>query len=281
MNIVLEIRSKYNTLSKTNKRIADFILSDTEAFISGTAIQLAELCQTSSASIIRFVYVFGYKGFDEFKIELAKEMGLSETNLNISPGITVHDSLEDLANKTQYLIDQTTKDVFYQLDIHALKQAIERIRKAGCVYVFGVGASSLPAYDLYHKFNRINKRCVFSFDSHMTVEFLNYLEPNDCVIVYSYGGRSIEGLLAAEIALQKGVELIVITRDAKSNLRDMATTLLTVPDNEPAPRVGAIASKLSMLILTDLIYLGVIQKDLPTIEKQLIETSKLTQKMKN
>lgn len=280
MSIILELRSKYDSLSRTNQRIVDLIFKDSSAFIEHTAVQLGELTKTSSASIIRFVHAFGFRGLDEFKIELAKEISSNEDVLNISPGITQEDSLESLCQKLQLLMDQTNKDVFYQLNPEALQKAIDVLRQADTVYVFGIGASSLPAYDIFHKLNRVNKHCMFSFDSHMNVEFLHYVKPNDCVIVYSYSGKSFEVIQAAKIARAQGVELIVVTRDSKSPLRELATILLTVPNNEPAPRVGAIASKFSMMLVTDLLYLGLIKNDLLQVEKQLIETSKLTSKMK-
>ncbi len=280
MNIILELRSQLESLSKTNKRIVEFILKNPSVVLENTAAQLGELSQTSSASIIRFVHALGYKGLDEFKIELAKELSTQDDVLSISGGINQNDDLETLCLKTQSLIDQTNRDLFYQLKEDQLAQAIKIVQDAKHVYLFGIGASSLAAYDLYHKFNRIQKQSVFNFDSHMTVEFLHYLEKTDCVIVYSYSGHSREVVEAAVLAKSKGVKVIAITQNAPSPLSENADIILTVPNNEPAPRVGAIASKFSIMLISDLLYLGVIQKDLKKVEKNLLETSKLTRKLK-
>lgn len=83
-----------------------------------------------------------------------------------------------------------------------------------------------------------------------------------------------------KIAISKRTPVIAITRKKKNPLSSMANISITVPNNEELTRIGAITSKYSSLIISDLLYLGCIQKDFDNIKKSLIETSILARELK-
>ena len=67
-----QIAAKYEEMSKTQKKIANYILKNMTS-VSYLSIQkLAQEIETSEASIIRFCTFLGYHGFPEFKEELQK-----------------------------------------------------------------------------------------------------------------------------------------------------------------------------------------------------------------
>lgn len=67
-----KIAEKYEKMSKTQKKIANYILKNMTG-VSYLSIQkLAQEIETSEASIIRFCTFLGYKGFPDFKEELQK-----------------------------------------------------------------------------------------------------------------------------------------------------------------------------------------------------------------
>ena len=67
-----QITENYEKMSKTQKKIANYILKNM-AGVSYLSIQkLAQEIDTSEASILRFCTFLGYHGFPEFKAELQK-----------------------------------------------------------------------------------------------------------------------------------------------------------------------------------------------------------------
>ena len=175
MNVKLKIRERYQNLSKTNRKIADHILSDTDGFLKMTALDAAESYQTSSASIIRFAKTLGYKGLDEFKIALAKDLSKEEKIYDVDTIISKTDDIETLCQKVEMLVDNTNHDLFELLDKDVLSKAIDCLKNSENIYLLGIGASMLPAYDMYHKLKRINFKAHYEFDAHMAVEFFNYV----------------------------------------------------------------------------------------------------------
>lgn len=178
------------------------------------------------------------------------------------------------------LIESSNEDFFYQLDKKLLKKSFDIIRKAKSIYILGIGASSLPAYDLFHKLKRVNFNAFFFEDAHLNAEAFNYIGDKDVVIAFSYSGRTKEIIYPVKIAISKKTPVIAITRKKKNPLSSMANIPITVPNNEELTRIGAITSKYSSLIVSDLLYLGCIQKDFDNIKKNLIETSILARELK-
>ncbi len=280
MSVKTIINERYEELSKTNKKIADHILADVNHFLDMTALEAGECYQTSSASIIRFAKSLGYKGLDEFKIGLAKDLSMYEKNYTMDTIINREDDVGMLCDKVELLYDTANHDLFALLDKDSLSQAIDRLCESENIYLLGIGASMLPAYDMYHKLKRVHIRAHYEFDSHMGVEFLHYITERDTVIAFSYSGLSKEIIYPCKIAKQRKAKVIAVTRNAPSKLSDLADLKLVIPNSEQLTRIGAISSRLSALVIVDLLYLGMAQKDNGMFKDRLVNTSMLTGELK-
>lgn len=280
-NIKLAIREKYYQMSKGEKRISDFVLSNVTDCLSMTAVDIAKKSGVSSASVIRYVQKLGYDGLEGFKLALAAANSQDNEWKMIDPIISTEDSLDELVDKVDVLVDGAMKDFFYQLDKEALKEAIDAVKKARRICLMGIGASMLPAYDLFHKFKRADFNASYYFDLNMQVEFFNYIDKRDVIIAFSYSGQSQEILYPCRIAKEMKSKVIAVTRNRESALQQMADICLTVPDKEAVMRIGAFTSLHTSIMMGDLLYLGVIQEDLERIEVELIKTRKLVEGLKS
>jgi len=281
LEALTKIKNKYPNLSEVNKRIADYILRNTESFYRNTASEIASKTKTSPASVIRFAKHMGYEGLDGLKLSLASDQGAKKNNKNIDPIISANDSIDELCEKVELLVNDTTTDVFSTVDRGQLAAAIESVKKARKVYLFGIGASSLIAYDLYHKFNRAGFQANYNFDVHMSIEFLNYGNEQDVLIAVTYSGHTKEILLACEIAKKKNIHIIMITRNDSQKIQDLSNEILLVPNNEYLLRVGAISSLVSSMIIGNVLYLGAIQDHIgDEIEERMMMTKKWISELK-
>lgn len=278
--VELKIRERYSQMSRAEKKISDFILSHGTECLEMTALDIAEKSEVSSASVIRYVQKLGYDGLDGFKLALAsagpQENEWKMKDLIISP----EDSMDELCGKMKQMTETSFQDFFYQLDKEALKSAIDAVKKARRIYTLGIGASMLPAYDLYHKLKRADFDATSGMDINMMMEFFNYLDERDVVVAFSYSGQSKEVIYACEAAKHQKVTVIAVTRNSPSRLREIADICLFVPNQEHVMRIGAFTSKFTSMMMADLLYLGAIQENLKTIEIELVKTRKLVEGMK-
>lgn len=259
MKVQRAIKKKYTGFSVVNKKIADYFLSHPQGVIQQTSSEIASAVGVSPASIVRFVKKIGFKGLDEVRVLLATQQALKGDQKEIDPIIAVDDTLLDMSEKIKVLIKDTADDTFLDINFDILQIAIEKIRKARTVYLFGIGASSLPAYDLFHKLNRSGKQSSFVFDPHIGIEMLSYATAEDVVIAFSYSGDTKEILLACEYGKHQGANVIIVTRNHEEKIQKLADQLLTVPNNEHLLRVGAISSMYSSMMIGTILYLGTIQ----------------------
>ena len=71
-DILEHIRASYYHLSTAERRVADFVLARYEQVQFMSITQLAEECKTAEATVSRFCRHMKLKGFNAFKIELAR-----------------------------------------------------------------------------------------------------------------------------------------------------------------------------------------------------------------
>ena len=280
MDLALQIKSQYDRLSKANKKIADYILTAKEDILNLSAAEIGENSNTSPASVIRFAKLFGYKSLEDLKIHIAKNISELKENCKLDTIISADDTSEELMNKISQIVTTTIQTLQYQIDLKQLERAFTYLQQAQIVYLYGIGASGLAAYDLYHKLNRTNIRAMYNMDTHMSIEFSNYTTPKDVVVAFSYSGQTKEILLAVKQAKKNGTKVIVVTRNKPSQLSKLGDVILNVPDNEHLVRIGAVASKFSTMFISDLLFLGVIKKDFTSVEEGIIATAKLTKELK-
>lgn len=279
-NIKLAIRERYREMSKAEKRISDFVLAHASECLGMTAVDIAKNSEVSSASIIRYVQKLGFEGLEGFKLALAAANSQDNDWNALDPIISKSDSLAMLCSKMENMMEGALRDLFYQLDYGELERAIGAIRGARRIYLLGIGASMLPAYDLFHKLKRADFDASYYMDMNMVSEFFNYIDERDLVIAFSYSGQSREVLYPCEIARKKHAAVIAVTRNGNSPLRELADISMLVPNREAVMRIGAFTSVHMSIVMGDLMYMGAIQENLEQIEKNLMDTRKLVEGLK-
>lgn len=103
------------------------------------------------------------------------------------------------------------------------------------------------------------------------------LKPGDVVLAISYSGETQETYLAAKAARERGARIITITQAGGNRLSRLADYPLYMVGEQRENRVGAMTSRVSGLLVLDLLYLGMAKWDPAHTEQSLRETLKLIQ----
>ena len=121
------IRSMYSAFGRGEKKIADWLLEHPSELISLSISEVASVCGCGDATVIRFAKRLGLSGYQELKINIARELGSNITgNLSFSKD----DTVTDIYNKHIADIKITLDDTRQYLDAHDLKCAAEALAKA-------------------------------------------------------------------------------------------------------------------------------------------------------
>lgn len=277
MGCLYKIKS-CNNFTKTEKKLAQFITENVNGIIYDSVQDIAAKANISPAAVIRFSKKLGYNGFTELKIDLAKD-NTEEVPL-FSEKICQKDSLKTIVRKSKASDASAVEQTYKLLKIETLSDAVQAMKNAKRIYLFGIGSSGICCYDLAQKLSRVGYNIVFYNDFHIQLAAATYMTKDDVALAISYGGNTKEVNVAMEYAKNQGATTISITQFIKSPLLKLSDLALYIPSQEKDLRLGAVSSRNASLILTDLLYLGMITDNLEETKKNLIASRTLVNKLR-
>jgi DNA-binding MurR/RpiR family transcriptional regulator len=258
----VRIHGTYDSLRTAEQRVADFILGHAEELIYLTVTELAERTQTSESTVVRLCQKIGYRGYQEFKILLARDLvGPTETVYEeINPG----DDLPTLKAKVFQANAQALKDTIEVLSDEELTLAVAALSKARRVEVYGIGGSAPLALDAYHKFMKLGIACTWLNDGDLMAMSSALLQPGDVALGISHTGASRDVCDAMENAQRAGATTICITHRATSPITKASNIRLYTAAKETVFGSDAMSSRIAQLTIIDTLYAGVANADYDT-----------------
>ncbi len=254
-NCLITIKSLYNSFSKSEKKIADFIMDNTSAVINMNVGELSKKINVAQSSIIRFCQNIGLLGFSALKINLAKNYTQSkqyildeivlETDIN-NPKLIMSKVFSSLARS----LEETTEIISNE----TLEKTVDLLCSAKKIVFFGVGTSATIASDTYYRFMRIGLPAYDATDPHIMLLSASMLD-KDCVAFgLSHTGRTIETIRAMKIAKENGAKTICITSYGKSPITKICDLPIITSSSENKLMHEAITSRIIHIALLDSIY---------------------------
>ncbi|MEG0296920.1 MAG: MurR/RpiR family transcriptional regulator [Clostridium sp.] len=278
MSCIYKIKEGMGSFTDTEEKLASYILENKQEVVMLNAQDLADKVKTSAAAVVRFSKKIGYKGFTALKVDLAKES--NEVTENFNTIIKENDSIEIMVKKSEAINMNAMSQTYKLINMDVLKATIDSLGNCKNVYLFGVGASGLVALDFQYKLSRIKRIAMYQQDAHIQVAQAAHIGPEDVAIGLSYSGETKEVNVALKKAKELGAKTIAITKFNNNSLSKIVDYSLHIPSEEEEIRIGAITSRLSSLVITDLLYLGLAKKDFNQVEKYILETRQVVRELK-
>ncbi|HAS6196665.1 TPA: SIS domain-containing protein [Vibrio vulnificus] len=261
MSVINKIVARRTQLSQSGRVIGDWIVENAEKAAQLTSQELAEQAQVSQSSIVKFTQRLGFKGYSAFKLALTEEIGRKQA-MQATPlhrDILADDPLAVIAQK---LIKAKTDAMFQTtnaLSYEACHQAVQWLSEARRVQIVGIGGSALTAKDLSYKLLKLGITTLAEQDSHVQIAVARTLSEQDVQIAISFSGERKEILVAAEAAKEQGAKVIALSSPKKSRLRQIADMTFDTIADETEHRSSAIASRSAQNVITDLLFIILVQ----------------------
>ncbi|KQL51181.1 RpiR family transcriptional regulator [Heyndrickxia shackletonii] len=256
-SLLTKIENQLNQLTEAERQIGKFIIENAKLVPNMTTKDLSEKTGVSEASVVRFCKSIGMKSFKSFKLELVKDLTLSETDITDFSILQKKDSPYDLFHKVTYVNKHAIESTLASLDKNELNKAVESIKGANKIIFFGVGGSATAAFDGHYKFTRLGFHSIMTHDFHYLITLIPYLSKGDIFVAISMSGKTKDVIELAQFAKKNGATLIAITNIDKSPLYKEADIRLCTPNVEQDFRIGTIASRMTQLNIIDTLYLSV------------------------
>lgn len=220
------IKDRMEKLTKSEKRIAEYVLSNYESVFNSSIATLAELSGTSDASIIRFCRIFGCKGYQDFKIKLAQEAVPSYKQYNSY--LEDNDTTKSIAFKTFQAGIFALQETMQILDVKNLEIAAGKISKARKIFISCSGNSLTVGIDSKIKLLKIGIDCIMESDFDLQLMASARLSSEDVVLCISHTGstRNLYELLR-EIK-KRGAFIILICAQLKTPMEQLANLTINV-----------------------------------------------------
>jgi DNA-binding MurR/RpiR family transcriptional regulator len=255
----VRLQGAYSTLRAAEQRVADFILKHPDELIYLTVTELAERTNTSESTVVRLCQKIGYKGYQEFKIVLARDLVGPTTE--IFAAIESGDDLATIKNKVFQANAQALRDTLEVLDDVQLQLAVDTIAGARRLEIYGVGGSSPLALDAYHKFVKLGLAAVALSDGDLMAMSSSLLGQNDVALGISHTGASRDVTDALGRAKRGGARTICITHRSSSPITKVSDVVLVTAAQQTAFRSDASSSRIAQLAVIDTLYVGVAHKN--------------------
>ena len=257
-NILESITAQYHSLTRSGKKLADYIFAHTGEAQYFSISTLAENSGVSEASITRFCHGLGLAGYNDFKLALAKTDHVTDMGeLSDSPqGIASEDSLNTIFQKIHKASVLSLNETLELLNEDAINKAVDLLVQADRVFCFGNGGSMVMAMEAWARFSTATSRFVHVSDSHMQIMNTALATSRDVLLVFSYSGSTKDMEDTLQIAREHGVSIILVTHYPNSRAAQFADVVLLCGYNEGPLQSGSIPAKVGQLLLIDCLFYG-------------------------
>lgn len=253
MNVLEQITLNLNKLSKSERKVADVILSSPKSAIHSSIASLAKQADVSEPTVNRFCRRMDTKGFPDFKLHLAQ--GLANGTPYVNRHVEETDNVDDYTNKifesTLASLDRSRQMV----DTQAINRAVDVLTQARKISFFGLGASAAVAQDAQNKFFRFNVPVLSFQDALMQRMSCINSSDGDVVVLISHTGRTKSLVEIAMMARENDATVIGITAN-DSPLALECNLVISTEVPEDTDLYMPMASRIAQLVIIDVLATG-------------------------
>ncbi len=247
-NLFAKIQNSYDSFSKGQKKIADYILSNYEQAVFMTAVKLGKQVGVSESTTVRFAVELGYEGYPEFRQAL-EEMVLNRLNSVQRMEVAYSNIPEDQILDRVLLSDiEKIKHTLETCSKESFVESVKSILDARRIYIVGIRSCSPLASFLGYYLSQIleDVRVISTNNASEIFEQMIHLNEQDVVIGISFPRYSMRTLKAMEFANDRKAKIITIT-DSQHSPINLYSSCTLLAKSDMASIVDSLVAPLSVI----------------------------------
>lgn len=253
--LIAAIKEQMDFLTDAEKKVAQYIADNYQDVIYFTVSELADQSGSSEATIVRFCKSMGYRGFQDFKINIAKYT--SDSHDSVQESLKLDDTAAAIKRKIFSSRIRALTDTQSVLSDKEFERAVNVLEKANNIELYGTGASAYVAMDLKHKFLKCGIKCNVNLDADTQAMSAGLLGKDDVAIGISYSGRSYVTIRSMRLAKERGATTITLTGHARSPILKVSDIVLFTSAKETLYKSEAFASRIAEMTVLDALLMAV------------------------
>lgn len=273
------VAANFNQLTKSERRIADFMRrsQDEAAFLS--AAEIAERLELSEATMVRFARALGFESYpalrealqDNFRHRMTHSARLRSRLDDLREAGDIFERL--VASEIDYLTE-----AIQSLNREALNEAVELLRTHQRVFVFGVGPSVSLVDLLEIRLTRTARQVIpLKTSGREVLEPMLMMNNQDLLIAIGFFNLTPALQIVLDYANQQGTPVILVTDMLGPLVGDQANVVL-------AARRGPVSAFHSLAVpmtIINALLLALSSADQENVMAHLDKLDQMRDKLKN
>lgn len=246
--LISKIKEKYPTMSKGQKKIANFIFEEYDKAAFLTAGAFGKQVDVSESTVVRFASELGYDGYPEMQKvlqEMIKSKLTAVQRIEVSNSkINENNVIEQVLTSDIELIRKTLTAV----DKNNFNNAVKAISSARKIYILGVRSSASLASFLAFNFKPIfdNVVLVDTTSESEIFESLFRVNQDDVCIAITFPRYSKQIINSLQFVSERGAKIVAITDSDKTSIAEF-TDYLLIAKSDMASFVDSLVAPLSLI----------------------------------
>lgn len=225
-------------LSKSEQRIAEYIIAHPLETVSLSSLDLAKIIGTSNSTVTRFCQKLKYRNYNELQTLL-----IGENTPERKPSETIQ--------KINFYYQKILNSSAELVSSSALQQFMKQVQRANKILIFGLGSSGLMAKELNMRLIQMGIMSTAITDSHLMLVQSSLFSPKGLIIAISNSGETKEVINACQSARNAGMPVCALTQNNQTALTEVSETVLFSSDIRQVNDSRFCNSQLPLLFLID------------------------------
>ena len=262
MTALVKIRSERDRMSAIERRIADFVLENSQLLRDYSSQQLANALGISQSSVVKFCQKLGFKGYPDLKLSINEAVVRADNGNGGTPSAANGDAHAETIGADLWLRKTEAEEATRLINPpDAVEAAAESIAAAGKVFIIGLGDDDIHARTLALRLSLLGILTVHNFDpAHMTAS-LSAAAANDVLLVFSEQGmQPALCQLGRHFHAQRGT-VVTITRHSANALRAHADLALLVSAHDERAHIEPLLYHSALQHLLDRLFIRLLDAD--------------------
>ncbi|MFC4408980.1 MurR/RpiR family transcriptional regulator [Chungangia koreensis] len=147
----LEIGSQMNSLSKSQKKVAQYILDNPNNILFQTVEKLAKEVGVSDATVVRFANALGYKGYPDLQNHIQRRLQRKlKTTERLKSDQTLGNTFEEQIKEYIMQDVHNVQSIIEDIDTDQFEKVIQAILKAKNIYIISSRSAGSPGMFLHY-----------------------------------------------------------------------------------------------------------------------------------
>lgn len=219
MNLLETIKNRHEEYSKSENKVASYILKYPAKVESYTITKLADAAHASTGAILRFCKILGYQGYKDFRFEMINYLHSQQQQQNQNTLVK-----QNLSNYEK-VINQ-----FQKIDNRQLAMLAQALTNCHLNHLIGIHYSALPAQMLAMGLTDLGYASLFAGDYMQAEHTARVIDQNATVVLFSICGNKKEFVyFLSEFIQDLPVNSFLITLNPRAELKNFFPNQIILP----------------------------------------------------